>query len=110
MELQSSLYYTSYVRNERRVRNKHGCTIPYQCLAQFDLLVEYFQRAFPRFPRAWSRIKVPRGCFAELPPVFTYKRFKLMDTDSGWWVVAYKKCAAKTATFILYEVYDQFRL
>lgn len=103
-------YQTSYVRNERRKRNKHGCAIQYQILAQFNLRSEYFQQLFPPSTRGWSRIEVPRGCFAEFPHVFTYKSVELLDADTGWWVVAYTDFAANVAAFILYELYDQIRI
>lgn len=46
----------------------------------------------------------------ELPPIFSYKSCELKHQDSGWWVVAYTQMAAKSAAFILFDVYDQFSL
>lgn len=103
-------YWTAFVRNERRNRSKYGVAVPYQCLNTFSLRGEYFQRAFPRLNQAWQHIEVPRGCNVELPPVFTYKSCELKHCDSGWWVVAYTEMAAKTAAFVLFDAYDQFRL
>lgn len=103
-------YWTAFVRNERRSRSKYGVAVPYQCLNTFGLKGEYFQRAFPRLNQAWQRIEVPRGCNVELPPVFSYKSCELKHRDSGWWVVAYTEMAAKTAAFVLFDAYDQFRL
>lgn len=42
--------------------------------------------------------------------MFTYKVRELRDPKSGWWVVAYTAFAAKTAAFLLCEVYDSFHL
>ena len=42
--------------------------------------------------------------------VFSYKMQELMEPQPGWWVVAYTEFAAKVAAFVLFEVYDHFRL
>lgn len=102
-------YWAEFVRHERCYRSKHGVAVPYQCLNTFSLRGTYFQSAFPRRTQAWQRIEVHIGCDVELPPIFSYKSCELKHKDSGWWVVAYTEVAAKTAPFILFDAYDQFR-
>ena len=61
--------------------------------------------------RLWGRIEVPRGCYAELPPCFTYIWREMKEDDnSGWWVVAFTEMICKTAAYILQDVYDSYRL
>lgn len=42
--------------------------------------------------------------------MFTYPLRELMNSESPWWVVAYTEMDAKTAVYILFEVYDSCRL
>jgi hypothetical protein len=42
--------------------------------------------------------------------VFTYKAEELMDPNSGYWVVAYTELVAKAAAYLLFEVWDVYRL
>jgi hypothetical protein len=103
-------FWRVYIRNERRLRARHGRAIPYHCLTTFALRGTYFQRAFAELTQFWSRLEVPRGCLAELPMVFTYRMRELMDPESGWWVVAYTEYAMKAAVYILMDVYFNYRL
>lgn len=44
-------------------------------------------------------------------PVFLYVGGAMIDDPhSGWWVVALTEMVVKTASFILQEAYDQYRL
>ena len=72
-------YFDVFVRNERRMRSRHGRAVPYQCLSTFKLSPRHFESAFPLLTQFWLAIEVPRGCSAELPVVFTYKAEQLMD-------------------------------
>ena len=105
-----SRYWTDYVRGERRARTKTGLAIPYQCTTHHLMTDEGRRAAFPRVTSGWDLIEVPRGCHAELPPVFSYKGSVLRDRYSGWWVVAYTELIAKTAAFVLFDTYDSLRL
>lgn len=42
--------------------------------------------------------------------VLTYRSRELCDTKSGWLVVAYTEFSAKAAAFLLFKVYDCYRL
>lgn len=99
-----------FCRNERHLHLKHGRDIPYQCLVTFGLGSEFFSRAFVRLTTLWQQIDVSRGCDVELVPFFRYRIRERTDTDSFWWVVTYVEFAAKTTAFIMFEVYDCFRL
>lgn len=103
-------YWTVFVKNERRLRSKHGRPIPWQCLSTFGVGRDFLSRAFCALTPFWSRIEVPRGMCVELPMVFSYKMRELHDPNSGYWVVAYTEMVIKTAAFLLFEVYDNFRL
>ena len=63
-----------------------------------------------RVPEGWAQYEVARNCNVELPPVLPYKTSRLLDGRFGWRVVAYTEHAAKEATFILMDVYDNLRL
>ena len=103
-------YWTDFVRHERRMRAKYGLAIPYQCLTAFDMQDDFRVAGFPRLTSFWRRIEVPRGCCAELPPVFTYKAEQLMDPESGWWVVAYTEFVLRVAAYLLFDAYDNLRV
>ena len=106
----NSRYWQEQVRGERRARTMTGLAIPFQC-PQFHLMKNGARhRAFAKLTLGWTHIEVPRGCSVELPPVFSYKVRALLDQNSGWWVVAYTEHIAKTAAFILFDVYDSLRL
>ena len=48
---------------------------------------------------------------AELPPVVTYKGSELMrDMESGYWRLFFTEHAARVAAWVLWDVYDTFRL
>lgn len=105
-----SLYWTNWVRNERRLRSKHGRVVPRQCLATFGLRESFFARAFPAVTPYWLRVEVPRGCGAETPWVFSYYARELIDPSSGFWRIAYTEFAACVGAYILFEAYDNYRL
>lgn len=42
--------------------------------------------------------------------MFSYRMCDLLDPASPWWVVANSELAAKTAAFVLFDVYDLGRL
>ena len=106
----NSNYWKEGIRGERRARSMTGRALPYQNLCQFDITDDEVAGGWPLLTRAWGQYEVPRGCTAELPPIFTYKPHCLMDQSSGLWVIAYTGFAAKTACYILQEVYDHYRL
>lgn len=98
------------MRNERRLRSKHGRVIWRQCLTTFRLRDAFFARAFPAVTPYWMSIEVPRGCSAETPWIFTYYARELQDPHAGCWRIAYTEFAACVAAFIPIEVYDTYRL
>lgn len=55
-----------------------------------------------------SRVKVPMGFYAELPPVYTFERSATMDPQLGYWVVVSIKFATKTVVVVLFQVYDNY--
>lgn len=71
---------------------------------------ECFRRRFARLTAFCYRLEVPCGCFTELPPLFTYRMRELCDQESLLWVVVHSEFAAKLAAYILFEVYNSFRL
>ena len=92
------------------MRSKHGRIIPIQCLATFSMQDSFFERGFPAITPYWLRVEVPRGCGAETPWVFSYFARLLLDPRSGYWRIAYTECAACVAAYILFEMYDTYRL
>lgn len=104
-----SNYWTDMVRHERRMRSKYDLAIPFQCMTPFSTRPGFRDNGFPRLTAFWRKIEVPRGCLAELPPVFTYKAEELMDANSGWWVVAYTEFVLRVVAFLLFEAYDNIR-
>ncbi|MEM9094860.1 MAG: hypothetical protein AAGC62_07800, partial [Pseudomonadota bacterium] len=105
-----SHYWNYEVRSERRLRSSHGWFLPWHISHQMGFKHTTTKRVFPSVTEAWSDFEVPRNCPVEMPPVFTYKPSHLVDPSSGWWVVAFTEHAAKTAAFILFEAYDNFKL
>lgn len=99
-------YWNVFFQNKLWLRSRHDRVIPYQCSATFVLSSECFLRGFARLTALCHRLKVPRGCSAELPPVLTYRMRELCYPVSPWCVVAYTEIAAKVAAYILLEVYD----
>lgn len=104
-------YWRQYVRFERRARSALGCLVPYQDLQAFSFRAAARADRWPQVSSMWSRVEVPQGCLVELPPVITYLGSELIaDPNSGIWVVAFTEMVAKTASFIIQEVYDNYRL
>ena len=46
----------------------------------------------------------------ELPAIFSYRMLDLKDPESPYWDVAYTELCVYTASFIMRDVYDRFRL
>lgn len=103
-------YWQDLVRHERRMRSKYGLAVPFQCLTTFDTRPCFRENAFAELTRFWRRLEVPRGCYAELPPVFSYKAEELKDPASGWWVVAYTEFVFRVVAFLLFEAYDNCKI
>ena len=101
-----SSYWHDDVRPERKLRSSHGWFMPWHLRHQGAFRHRYSNRVFVPVTDHWKRFEVPRNCYVELPPIFTYKPQALRDEDSGWWVVAYTEHAAKVAAFTLFEAYD----
>lgn len=76
----------------------------------FELGTEFFCEAFVRLTPYWDRLEVPSGCCVKLPPVFSYVMRKLCDPESPWRFGSYTELAANTVVFILFDVFDSFRL
>lgn len=104
------MYWTDLVRHERRMRAKFSLAVPYHCLTVFDTRGDFRSNGFPQLTKFWRLLEVPRGCNVELPPVFTYKAKELMDSESGWWVVAYTEFVLRVAAYLLFDAYDNIRL
>lgn len=64
--------------------------------------------AYANLTVSWSRIKVPKGCYAELPPVLTCMGSAFMDPESGYWVVGYTELVAKAIALFLFDAYDSY--
>lgn len=58
----------------------------------------------------WSRVEVPVGCYAELPPVFTYMGSAFMDPCMGFRVFGYTEMVAKEVAFVLLNTYGNYRI
>lgn len=84
--------------------------MPYKWLATFGLGSEFFRRAFARLTKFLGCLEVPCGFVVELAPEFTYCTTELMGSESPWLVVAYTEMAAKTAAYILFNLYDSCRI
>ena len=103
-------YWREEVRQGRRLRSSHGWLLPWHIQHQGASKHAHSNTVLLCVPEGWAQVKVARNCNVELPPVLTYKTSRLLDRRSGWLVVAYTKHAAKTAVFILMDVYDNLRL
>lgn len=92
------------------MRSKYGLAGSHQCMMVFDVCNSFRPACFVLLTSVWSRVKVPAGCYAEFPPVFTYKAEELRDSTSGEWVVAYTEFAVRTLAFLLFEARNNLRL
>lgn len=68
------------------MRSKYGFTVPYQFITTFNERGYFRNVAFPRLTSFWKRIKVPRGYYAELPPVFTIQGRRIACREFGMMV------------------------
>lgn len=68
-----------YVRPELRMRSKYGLAVSFQCITSFYVRRDFRDEAFHRLTSFWKRIEVLRGCYAELPPVLTYRVVDFRD-------------------------------
>ena len=59
---------------------------------------------------AWNLFEVAQGCNSEVHTVFCYKMSALMRHESGLWVVAFTEQECKVAAFLMFDVFDSFRL
>lgn len=66
-------YWQDYVRHEWHMRSKYGLAITHQCMTMFDVRNNFCAAGFVRLTNFWTHIEVPRGCYTELPLVFTHK-------------------------------------
>lgn len=103
-------YWRIFVHNERRLRSTTEKVIPNQCTGNFHRIEEAKELSYALLTRCWKSIKTSRGFIAELPPVFTYKMSLLLEPRSGWWVIAYTEYTARTAAYIMFDVYDSYLL
>ena len=104
-----SLYWKD-VRGERRLRSAYGWFLPWHINHHGNFKRVRCNQVFLTVHPEWQSIEVPRNCPVELPPVMSYKTSQLLDHRSGWWTVAATEHAAKTAAFLLFEAYDNFKL
>ena len=105
-----SPYWKDEVRPERRFRCAYGWFLPWHITHHSCFRRARCNEEFMPIHPEWSSIEVPKNCPVELPPVLSYMTSQLLNPQSGWWVVAATEFAAKTAAFLLFEVYDNFRL
>ena len=98
------------VADTRRFRSRLNRAVPYECINMFGLQDGYFVNGFAELTPQWRKLEVPRGCNAELPMIFSYKMDELRDPQSGYWVIAYTEWVVKVAAFVLFDVYDSYRL
>jgi len=105
-----SSYWMKSVADTRRFRSRLNRAVPYECINMFGLQDGYFLNGFAELTPQWRKLEVPRGCNAELPMIFSYKMDELRDPQSGYWVVAYTEWVVKVAAFVLFDVYDSYRL
>lgn len=50
------------------------------------------------------------GLYIELQLVFTYKGSAILDPQSGYWGLRYTKLVTNTVAFVLFDVYDNYRI
>lgn len=97
-------YWTNYIRNESRVREKTRYAVLYcQYLTPSNIAFVKKKFVFAKLTVGWSRNQVPMGCYVELPLIFSYKESAMMNPSSGHWMVGYTKFFTKTAAFILFD-------
>lgn len=103
--------YCQYlVRQEWFMRSKYGLSVPYQCMTTLDVRGDFGNAAFPRLTSFWKRIEVPRICYAEIPPLFTYKAKEFRDENLAWLVVTCTEFVARKLHLIFFEAQDNLRM
>ena len=68
----NSAYWKVQVRDERRFRSTYGMAVPYQSMTHHHLRPNSRDNGWVSLVKNWGRVEVPRGCFVELPPCFSY--------------------------------------
>lgn len=103
--------FSEHSRNERRLRSLTGYLIPYQhCEISALNTRGRYQRYIAIFP-LWQDLEVPRGFHSELPSVLTLCQNQLYHSgNSGWWTVFYTEHVARVAAFLLWDLYDNYRV
>ena len=103
--------FSEHSRNERRLRSLTGYLIPYQhCEISALNNRGRFQRYIAIFP-LWQDLEVPRGFHSELPSVLTLCQNHLyQSSESGWWTIFYTEHIARVAAFLLWDLYDNYRV
>ena len=59
------------IKEELRIRQRHGRVTPRHVKEAFYLSYDGVAPRFPSFPHWFHAVEVPRGFWAELPPVLT---------------------------------------
>lgn len=104
-------FWHTHVRWEFNTRNRLGFLVSHQ-MVEIDFLrpSERAARYVP-IPASWHAVEVPRGCLAELTAMLTYLgSYLCSDAQSKVWVTFYTERAAPVAAFLLWKVYDTYRL
>lgn len=60
---------------------KYDIGAPYQCKTTLDVRGYFRSTAFPRLSSFLKIIEAPRGCYADLPPVSSYKAEELSEKN-----------------------------
>ena len=108
---QTARWYWDMIEWERKARSRVGYLVPYQCTEVDGLRPTHREGRYVPLHRHFENVEVPRGCLVDLPPVLTYKGVEMMNNPrSGPWAVFYSEYAARAAAFILWEVYDRYKL
>ena len=92
------------------MRRKDGVLVGYHCVEHQNIRVPRRAVRYPRVPPRYREVALPAHCYVDSPPSLAYVGSKLMAPQSGWWVVYYTERTAKVACFILWDVYDSFKL
>ena len=55
------------------MRQNDGLLVPYHCLEYQKIRSDRRANCYPSTPLNWEEVEIPAHCYAELPPVVTYK-------------------------------------
>lgn len=103
-------FYKTTVRYERRIRSATGHLIPYQMIEAAEVAAAQYRSRYVPIPTHFARVEVCQGMWVEMGPVMTYLGLSLLDPYHGLWCVFYTEWAIQVSAFLLWDVYDTWRL